>query len=102
MAKRFRSRVAQRIASRCIDLFGGYGFTREHPVEKFLPRRQDRHDLRRHQQNAAPDHREEPDEVIPNPAKEWASRGDAEVAENNGRINSLQFSAPSAPSALSA
>ncbi|HEX2095426.1 MAG TPA: acyl-CoA dehydrogenase [Longimicrobiaceae bacterium] len=35
MAKLFSSQVAQRIASQCIDLFGGYGFTREYPVEKF-------------------------------------------------------------------
>lgn len=34
MAKLFASEVAQRIASRCVDLFGGYGFTREYPVEK--------------------------------------------------------------------
>jgi alkylation response protein AidB-like acyl-CoA dehydrogenase len=34
MAKLFASQVAQRIASRAIDLFGGYGFTREYPVEK--------------------------------------------------------------------
>ena len=35
MAKLFSSQVAQRIASQCIDLYGGYGFTREYPVEKF-------------------------------------------------------------------
>jgi len=35
MAKLFSSQVAQRIASNCIDLFGGYGFTREYPVEKY-------------------------------------------------------------------
>jgi alkylation response protein AidB-like acyl-CoA dehydrogenase len=35
MAKLFSSQVAQRIASTAIDLFGGYGFTREYPVEKF-------------------------------------------------------------------
>jgi alkylation response protein AidB-like acyl-CoA dehydrogenase len=35
MAKLFSSQVAQRIASACIDLYGGYGFTREYPVEKF-------------------------------------------------------------------
>ncbi len=35
MAKLFSSQVAQRIASQCIDLFGGYGFTREYPIEKF-------------------------------------------------------------------
>jgi alkylation response protein AidB-like acyl-CoA dehydrogenase len=35
MAKLFSSQVAQRITSTCIDLFGGYGFTREYPVEKY-------------------------------------------------------------------
>jgi len=35
MAKLFSSQVAQRIASQAIDLFGGYGFTKEYPVEKF-------------------------------------------------------------------
>ena len=35
MAKLFASEVAQRVASTCIDLFGGYGFTKEYPVEKF-------------------------------------------------------------------
>jgi len=34
MAKLYSSEVAQRVASTCIDLFGGYGFTREYPVEK--------------------------------------------------------------------
>ncbi|HUP89727.1 MAG TPA: acyl-CoA dehydrogenase [Longimicrobiales bacterium] len=34
MAKLYASQVAQRIASQCIDLFGGYGFTKEYPVEK--------------------------------------------------------------------
>ncbi|CAN5692633.1 acyl-CoA dehydrogenase AcdA [soil metagenome] len=35
MAKLISSQVAQRIASEAVDLFGGYGFTREYPVEKF-------------------------------------------------------------------
>jgi alkylation response protein AidB-like acyl-CoA dehydrogenase len=35
MAKLFSSQVAQKVASTAIDLFGGYGFTREYPVEKF-------------------------------------------------------------------
>lgn len=35
MAKLFASEMAQRVASRCIDLFGGYGFTKEYPVEKY-------------------------------------------------------------------
>jgi alkylation response protein AidB-like acyl-CoA dehydrogenase len=34
MAKLHSSRIAQSVASTCIDLFGGYGFTREYPVEK--------------------------------------------------------------------
>ncbi|HEX2167627.1 MAG TPA: acyl-CoA dehydrogenase [Longimicrobiales bacterium] len=34
MAKLFSSQVAQRVASNCIDLYGGYGFTKEYPVEK--------------------------------------------------------------------
>ena len=34
MAKLFASEMAQRVASACIDLHGGYGFTTEYPVEK--------------------------------------------------------------------
>jgi alkylation response protein AidB-like acyl-CoA dehydrogenase len=34
MAKLFASEAAQKVSSTCIDLFGGYGFTREYPVEK--------------------------------------------------------------------
>lgn len=35
MAKLFSSRAAEKICSTAIDLFGGNGFTREYPVEKF-------------------------------------------------------------------
>lgn len=35
MAKLFASRTAQEVSSLCIDLHGGYGFTREYPVEKY-------------------------------------------------------------------
>jgi len=35
MAKLYASEVAQRVSSTCIDLFGGYGFTKEYPVEKY-------------------------------------------------------------------
>ena len=35
IAKLFASEAAQRISSRCVDLFGGYGFSREYPVEKY-------------------------------------------------------------------
>jgi alkylation response protein AidB-like acyl-CoA dehydrogenase len=34
MAKLFASESAGRTASLCVDLFGGYGFTKEYPVEK--------------------------------------------------------------------
>jgi len=34
MAKLLSSQVAGRVASTAVDLFGGYGFTREYPVEK--------------------------------------------------------------------
>ena len=34
IAKLYSSQAAQRIASLAIDLFGGYGFTKEYPVEK--------------------------------------------------------------------
>jgi alkylation response protein AidB-like acyl-CoA dehydrogenase len=34
MAKLYASEAAQRVASLSVDLFGGYGFTREYPVEK--------------------------------------------------------------------
>ena len=34
MAKLFSSETAQKVASTCIDLHGGYGFTKEYPVEK--------------------------------------------------------------------
>ena len=34
-AKLFASRCAERVASQAVNLFGGNGFTREYPVEKF-------------------------------------------------------------------
>jgi butyryl-CoA dehydrogenase len=34
IAKLYASEAAQRIASMCIDLFGGNGFTKEYPIEK--------------------------------------------------------------------
>ncbi len=35
MAKLYSSRAAEKITSKAIDLFGGNGFTKEYPVEKF-------------------------------------------------------------------
>jgi alkylation response protein AidB-like acyl-CoA dehydrogenase len=35
MAKYYSSKVAEKVTSMAIDLFGGNGFTKEYPVEKF-------------------------------------------------------------------
>lgn len=34
MAKYFVSLVAERVASQAVELFGGYGFVKDYPVEK--------------------------------------------------------------------
>lgn len=36
MAKLFASEVASDVTRRCVQLFGGYGFTREYPVERMM------------------------------------------------------------------
>jgi alkylation response protein AidB-like acyl-CoA dehydrogenase len=35
MAKLYSSRAAERISSKAIELYGGYGFVKDYPVEKF-------------------------------------------------------------------
>ena len=35
MAKLYTAQMAERVTSLCVDLFGGYGFTKEYPVEKY-------------------------------------------------------------------
>jgi alkylation response protein AidB-like acyl-CoA dehydrogenase len=35
MAKLFSSQVAERVTSLCIEIYGGYGFTKDYPVEKY-------------------------------------------------------------------
>ena len=35
MAKLKSSQVADRVTSLCVELFGGYGYTKDFPVEKF-------------------------------------------------------------------
>jgi alkylation response protein AidB-like acyl-CoA dehydrogenase len=35
MAKLFSSQTADRITSQCLELFGGYGYSKEYPAEKF-------------------------------------------------------------------
>jgi short-chain 2-methylacyl-CoA dehydrogenase len=36
MAKLFASRTAEEVSSKVIEIYGGYGFTREYPVEKYF------------------------------------------------------------------
>ncbi|MFN8674641.1 MAG: acyl-CoA dehydrogenase [Candidatus Sericytochromatia bacterium] len=36
MAKYFASHVAEKVASQCIEVFGGYGFTKDYPAEKYF------------------------------------------------------------------
>ncbi|RPJ56122.1 MAG: acyl-CoA dehydrogenase [Acidobacteria bacterium] len=36
MAKYFSSMVAEKVASQVVDIYGGYGYTRDYPVEKYL------------------------------------------------------------------
>ena len=35
MAKLYASQVCERVTSLCVELFGGYGYTKDYPVEKF-------------------------------------------------------------------
>jgi len=35
MAKLFASRVAEEVASKAVEIYGGYGFVRDYPMEKF-------------------------------------------------------------------
>jgi len=35
MAKLFASQVSERVTSVCLELFGGYGYTKDYPVEKY-------------------------------------------------------------------
>ncbi len=35
MAKLYASRVAENVASRAVEIYGGYGFVKDYPVEKF-------------------------------------------------------------------
>src|SRR5699024_302018 len=36
MAKYHASEVAERVSSQAVDLFGGYGYVKEYPVEKYF------------------------------------------------------------------
>ncbi|HEY0565814.1 MAG TPA: acyl-CoA dehydrogenase [Terriglobales bacterium] len=36
MAKLYSSQVAERVASLCVEIYGGYGFVKDYPVEKYF------------------------------------------------------------------
>jgi alkylation response protein AidB-like acyl-CoA dehydrogenase len=36
MTKLYAGQVAERVASQAVEIFGGYGFTKDYPVEKFF------------------------------------------------------------------
>ena len=36
MTKLYTSQVAERVASLCVEIYGGFGFTKDYPVEKFF------------------------------------------------------------------
>jgi short-chain 2-methylacyl-CoA dehydrogenase len=36
MTKLFASQVAERVTSQCVEIYGGYGFTKDYPVEKYF------------------------------------------------------------------
>ena len=36
MAKLFASEMASDVTRRCVQLFGGYGYTRDYPVERMM------------------------------------------------------------------
>jgi alkylation response protein AidB-like acyl-CoA dehydrogenase len=58
MAKLFSSRAAERITSKAIELYGGYGYVKDYPVEKYWRDFENRGDLRGHFEHAAADDRE--------------------------------------------
>ena len=58
MAKLFSSQVCERVTSLCVELFGGYGYTKDYPVEKFYRDAKIGDDLRGHVQHAAADDRQ--------------------------------------------
>ena len=36
MTKLYASQVAERVTSLCVEIYGGYGFTKDYPVEKYF------------------------------------------------------------------
>ena len=57
MAKLYASEIAVRAADDCVQIHGGYGFVKDYPAEKYLPRRQAADDRRGHERDPAARHR---------------------------------------------
>ena len=58
MAKLFSSQVAERVTSISLELFGGYGYTKDYPAEKFYRDAKIGAIYEGTSQHAAPDDRE--------------------------------------------
>ena len=56
MAKLFASEIAVKAADDCVQIHGGYGFVKDYPGRKVLPRREAPDDRRGHERNPAARH----------------------------------------------
>jgi len=75
MAKMYASDVAMRVTTDAVQLFGGYGYMREYPVEKMM--RENHPDLRGHQPDSA--------------QHNWNSSGQTCRKTGKGKISPLSF-----------
>ena len=66
-----RRRSAERVTSLAVNLFGGYGYVKDYPVEKLYRDAEDRPDLRGHVEHAAADDRQADAGVIG--GRDWES-----------------------------
>ena len=58
MAKYFSSQVAEHVTSLIVEIYGGYGYTKDYPAEKYFRDSKIGKDLRRHVEHAAADDRQ--------------------------------------------
>ena len=57
MSKLLSSETAMWVTTQAIQIFGGYGYVKDYPVERLVPRREGHGDLRRHVGDSAHRHR---------------------------------------------
>ena len=89
MAKYYSSRVAEKITSRAIEIFGGYGYTRIIRGEVFSGL-QDRVHLRRHDPHATRHHRQAGPQPVARISQCAVERRSLLVGANPTRQLSLQ------------